>query len=345
MLGACAGFLWWNAAPARVFMGDVGALAIGGAMAGLALLTHTVLLLPILGGLYVVEFMSVIVQVVSFRVFHRRVLRMAPIHHHFEVGGWPEFTVIVRFWLLAGPRGRGRPRHLLRRLHQHPRGARLMRVLVVGLAGTGMALVDVARAAGDDVTVVEDRPTGDAYRERRRACGRCRRDRARSARRRRASPTRSRPPTSSCRAPACTPTIRRSSGLAAQVCRCGRRSTSRPSGSRARRTRRGSIAVTGTNGKTTVTTLIAEMLAASGIRATAAGNIGRPLIEAAADDVDVVVAEVSSFQLELTTAAFAPDVAVLLNVAVDHLDWHGTRESLRRRQGPHLRAPAAPTTC
>jgi phospho-N-acetylmuramoyl-pentapeptide-transferase len=102
MLGACAGFLWWNAAPARVFMGDVGALAIGGAMAGLALLTHTVLLLPILGGLYVVEFMSVIVQVVSFRVFHRRVLRMAPIHHHFEVGGWPEFTVIVRFWLLAG---------------------------------------------------------------------------------------------------------------------------------------------------------------------------------------------------------------------------------------------------
>jgi phospho-N-acetylmuramoyl-pentapeptide-transferase len=102
MLGACAGFLWWNAAPARVFMGDVGALAIGGAMAGLALLTHTVLLLPILGGLYVVEFMSVIAQVVSFRVFHRRVLRMAPIHHHFEVGGWPEFTVIVRFWLLAG---------------------------------------------------------------------------------------------------------------------------------------------------------------------------------------------------------------------------------------------------
>ncbi len=102
MLGACTGFLWWNAAPARVFMGDVGALAIGGAMAGLALLTHTVLLLPILGGLYVFESLSVVAQVVSFRVFHRRVLRMAPIHHHFEVGGWPEFTVIVRFWLLAG---------------------------------------------------------------------------------------------------------------------------------------------------------------------------------------------------------------------------------------------------
>ena len=71
-------------------------------MAGLALLSATILLLPILGGLYVVETLSVIAQVVSFRGFHRRVLRMAPIHHHFEVGGWPEFTVIVRLWLFAG---------------------------------------------------------------------------------------------------------------------------------------------------------------------------------------------------------------------------------------------------
>jgi phospho-N-acetylmuramoyl-pentapeptide-transferase len=100
--GACGGFLWWNAAPARVFMGDVGSLSIGGAMAGLALLSKTVLLLPLLGGLYVVETLSVIAQVISFRGFHRRILRMAPIHHHFEVGGWPEFTVIVRFWLFAG---------------------------------------------------------------------------------------------------------------------------------------------------------------------------------------------------------------------------------------------------
>lgn len=102
MMGACAGFLWWNAAPARVFMGDTGSLAIGGAIAGLALLTNTVLLLPILGGLYVIETTSVIAQVISFRMFRRRVLRMAPLHHHFEVGEWPEFTVIVRFWLLAG---------------------------------------------------------------------------------------------------------------------------------------------------------------------------------------------------------------------------------------------------
>ena len=101
MFGACAGFLWWNAAPAKVFMGDVGALAVGAAMGGLALFTQTILLLPILGGIYVIETLSVIAQVFSFRVLHRRVLRMAPIHHHFEVGGWPEFTVIVRFWLIS----------------------------------------------------------------------------------------------------------------------------------------------------------------------------------------------------------------------------------------------------
>jgi phospho-N-acetylmuramoyl-pentapeptide-transferase len=102
MFGACAGFLWWNAAPARVFMGDTGSLAIGGGMAGLALMTRTHLLLPILAGLPLVETLSVIAQVISYRGFRRRVLRMAPVHHHFEVGGWSEFTVIVRFWLFAG---------------------------------------------------------------------------------------------------------------------------------------------------------------------------------------------------------------------------------------------------
>jgi phospho-N-acetylmuramoyl-pentapeptide-transferase len=102
MFGACAGFLWWNAAPARIFMGDTGALAVGGCMAGLAIMTRTHLLLPILAGLPLIETLSVIVQVVSYRGFRRRVLRMAPVHHHFEVGGWSEFTVIVRFWLFAG---------------------------------------------------------------------------------------------------------------------------------------------------------------------------------------------------------------------------------------------------
>jgi phospho-N-acetylmuramoyl-pentapeptide-transferase len=102
MMGASAGFLWWNAAPARIFMGDTGSLAIGAGLAALALTTNTQLLLPIIGGLFVVETLSVIVQVGAFRLFQRRVFRMAPIHHHFELLGWPETTVIIRFWILAG---------------------------------------------------------------------------------------------------------------------------------------------------------------------------------------------------------------------------------------------------
>jgi phospho-N-acetylmuramoyl-pentapeptide-transferase len=102
MVGACAGFLWWNAAPARIFMGDTGSLAIGAGLATLALLTNTQLLLPVIGGIYVLETLSVIIQVASFRLFGRRVFRMAPLHHHYELLGWPETTVIIRFWILAG---------------------------------------------------------------------------------------------------------------------------------------------------------------------------------------------------------------------------------------------------
>ena len=101
-VGAVAGFLWWNAAPARIFMGDTGALALGGLVAALAIVTETQLLLVVLGGLFVLETTSVILQVVSFRGFGRRLFRMSPIHHHFELAGWPEFTVIVRFWIIAG---------------------------------------------------------------------------------------------------------------------------------------------------------------------------------------------------------------------------------------------------
>jgi len=102
MVGGCAGFLWWNAAPARIFMGDTGSLAIGAGVAAIALTLNVQLLLPIVGALYVTESLSVILQVASFRVFKRRIFRMAPIHHHFELGGWPETTVIIRFWLLSG---------------------------------------------------------------------------------------------------------------------------------------------------------------------------------------------------------------------------------------------------
>jgi phospho-N-acetylmuramoyl-pentapeptide-transferase len=102
LAGACLGFLWWNASPARIFMGDTGSLAIGSGLAALCLLMNLDLLLVVIGGLFVIVTLSVVIQVVSFRVFHRRVFLMAPIHHHFELLGWPETTVIVRFWILAG---------------------------------------------------------------------------------------------------------------------------------------------------------------------------------------------------------------------------------------------------
>jgi phospho-N-acetylmuramoyl-pentapeptide-transferase len=101
-LGACLGFLWWNTSPARIFMGDTGSLALGGLLAGLAVVTRTELLLVVLGGLFVAVTLSVIIQVAFFRATRRRVFRMAPLHHHFELAGWTENTVIVRFWLVTG---------------------------------------------------------------------------------------------------------------------------------------------------------------------------------------------------------------------------------------------------
>jgi phospho-N-acetylmuramoyl-pentapeptide-transferase len=101
-LGACLGFLWWNTSPARIFMGDTGSLALGGLLAGLAVVTRTELLLVVLGGLFVAVTLSVVVPVAFFRATRRRVFRMAPLHHHFELAGWTENTVIVRFWLVTG---------------------------------------------------------------------------------------------------------------------------------------------------------------------------------------------------------------------------------------------------
>jgi phospho-N-acetylmuramoyl-pentapeptide-transferase len=108
IMGACFGFLWWNASPAAIFMGDTGSLALGGALAGLAILTRTELLLIILGGLFVLETVSVMLQVTTFKVTKRltgtgrRVFRIAPVHHHFEMLGWEQVTVVIRFWIITG---------------------------------------------------------------------------------------------------------------------------------------------------------------------------------------------------------------------------------------------------
>ncbi|MBT0565264.1 phospho-N-acetylmuramoyl-pentapeptide-transferase [Williamsia sp. CHRR-6] len=99
--GACLGFLWWNAAPAKIFMGDTGSLALGGLVAGLSITTRTELLMVVIGALFVAEMVSVVIQIAFFRTTGRRVFRMAPFHHHFELAGWAETTVIIRFWLLT----------------------------------------------------------------------------------------------------------------------------------------------------------------------------------------------------------------------------------------------------
>jgi phospho-N-acetylmuramoyl-pentapeptide-transferase len=101
MVGASLGFLWFNAPPASVFMGDTGSLSLGGALGAISVITKHELVLAIVGGLFVLEAVSVIVQVVSFRLTGRRVFRMAPLHHHFEQKGWSEPTVVIRFWIIA----------------------------------------------------------------------------------------------------------------------------------------------------------------------------------------------------------------------------------------------------
>ena len=101
LVGACVGFLWFNSFPASVFMGDTGALGLGGAIAGLAVLTRTEVLLLIIGGIFVMEALSVAIQVFAFQRFRRRVFLMAPIHHHFELLAWSETKIILRFWIVA----------------------------------------------------------------------------------------------------------------------------------------------------------------------------------------------------------------------------------------------------
>jgi phospho-N-acetylmuramoyl-pentapeptide-transferase len=102
LTGALFGFLWWNASPAKIFMGDTGALALGGALAGLSILSRTEVLAAIIGGLFVLIVLSDVIQIGFFKLTGRRVFKMAPLHHHFELSGWGEVTIVIRFWIIAG---------------------------------------------------------------------------------------------------------------------------------------------------------------------------------------------------------------------------------------------------
>ena len=101
IIGACLGFLWFNAPPAKIFMGDTGSLSLGGSLGAVGIITKHEIVLAITGGLFVLEALSVMVQVISFKLTGRRIFKMAPIHHHFEKKGWPESTVVIRFWIIS----------------------------------------------------------------------------------------------------------------------------------------------------------------------------------------------------------------------------------------------------
>ncbi len=216
-----------------------------------------------------------------------------------------------------------------------------MRVLVVGLATTGASVVSYTRAAGHEVTVLDDAPgTSEAYAAR---VARAEADGARVLERPTAEEAAAQGravelvvPSPGVRPdhPALVAAHEAGVPVRSEIDLAAARLRARPDGPRL-------VAVTGTNGKTTVTTLIDVMLREAGIASVAAGNIGRPLLDAAGDDVDVVVAEVSSFQLAFTTDAFAPDVAVLLNVAEDHLDWHGSADAYARAKAELFRHQGA----
>ena len=331
--GACFGFLWWNASPAAIFMGDTGSLSLGGALAGLAILTRTELLLVILGGLFVVETLSVMLQVGFFKVTKgRRIFRMAPLHHHFEMLGWEQVTVVIRFWIITGlcvATGLGR---LLRRVGGRHRDGPTdlgrhdswdgVRAVVAGFGVSGFAAADNLTHLGARVTALDEsdggrqRPAEKAeLLEVLGADGPARRGRHRDAARRRRPAWSPRPAGGRPRRCSRRPRERGIPvwGEVELAWRLRDPETTAPRGS----------CVTGTNGKTTTVQMLDAILRAAGLRSVAVGNVGLPIVEAVMDPepYDVLAVELSSFQLHYTDSMSAESAAVL-NVAEDHLDWY-----------------------
>ncbi len=271
--GACVGFLWYNAYPADIFMGDTGSLGLGAAIAALAIVTKTELLLVLIGGIYVAETLSVILQVASFKLTGKRIFLMAPLHHHFEMKGWSETKVMVRFWIITGIIGRRWVRTVLRES-----GAQLMKslsdILIVGLGISGeataryfLALPEAERPERRHRIAMAE--TRRSLRERAEGLGALGADvrlgtesLAESVRPRRHQPGRRAGHTALLSRRETPP--RRPSARSSSPTGCAHAPW---------------VAVTGTNGKTTVTSLIAHLLRSAGMVAEAVGNIGVPAIE------------------------------------------------------------------
>ncbi|SPW48008.1 UDP-N-acetylmuramoylalanine--D-glutamate ligase [Escherichia coli] len=303
IVGAGLGFLWFNTYPAQVFMGDVGSLALGGALGIIAVLLRQEFLLVIMGGVFVVETLSVILQVGSFKLRGQRIFRMAPIHHHYELKGWPEPRVIVRFWIIS--------LMLVLIGLANAEGTLIMadyqgkNVVIIGLGLTGLSCVDFFLARGVTPRVMDTRmtPPGlDKLPEAvERHTGSLNDEWLMAADLIVASPGIALAhPSLSAAADAGIEIV----GDIELFCREAQAPI---------------VAITGSNGKSTVTTLVGEMAKAAGVNVGVGGNIGLPALMLLDDECELYVLELSSFQLE-TTSSLQAVAATILNVTEDHMD-------------------------
>ena len=319
--GACVGFLWYNSYPADIFMGDTGSLGLGAAIAALAVITKTELLLLIIGGIYVAETLSVVLQVASFKLTGKRIFRMAPLHHHFEMKGWSETKVMVRFWIITGIlAGAGFAMYFIGTVVARAQMTDLGDILIVGLGASG----------------VESRPLrGRAGRAQARRRSVTRVD---SGDVRRASSSRSRAARSAC---TCCSASTRSVGrfdlaiaspgipphapLFVSAAACEHPARLRD---RVRVLALDTYVGRGHGHERQDDDDLAHRAPAATLRGfrrapSATSATSRIAAVAEADETEVLVAEVSSFQLA-NIDTFRPRVAVLLNVTPDHLNWHGS---------------------
>jgi hypothetical protein len=317
LVGASLGFLWFNAPPAMVFMGDTGSLSVGAALGSVAVITKHEIVLAIIGGLFVLETASVIVQVASFKMTGKRVFRMAPLHHHFEKKGWAEPTVVIRFLDHRRHPGAGRP--VEPETEMTAQTATLdfsflqggPPVAVLGLGKSGMATVEALLASGVDVAAWDDSAAG-----------------------RETAAARGVPlvdlntadlgdmrflvqaPGIPLTFPEPHPVTTRARAAGCEI--IGDIELLYRAEPEARY-----IGITGTNGKSTTTSLIGHILAEAGLPIAVGGNLGTPVLTFPPLGSDGgYVLEMSSYQLDLLdTLVF--DAAVLLNITPDHLDRHG----------------------
>ncbi len=303
IVGAGLGFLWFNTYPAQVFMGDVGSLALGGALGIIAVLLRQEFLLVIMGGVFVVETLSVILQVGSFKLRGQRIFRMAPIHHHYELKGWPgaaRYRALLDYFADAGADWPGDAEGTLIMADYQGK-----KVVIIGLGMTGLSCVDFFMARGVTPRVMDTRVAPPGL------------DKL--------------PESVECHVGGLNDTwllaadlIVASPGIA----------LAHPSLSAAadagveivgdielfcREAQAPIIAITGSNGKSTVTTLVGEMAKAAGVNVGVGGNIGLPALMLLDTDRELYVLELSSFQLE-TTSSLQAVAATILNVTEDHMD-------------------------